>query len=278
MLSSALSGHLPFGHLPFIEGVLQLQGPFLGSLALAYARVAPVWMLLPFFSDRIFGGLVVRNAIIFLMLAGLWPALDLVPDSGSVAQGWELAALVCREAIIGTALGTVLSLPFWVCAAVGELIDNQRGATISDVFDPSNGVEASSMAAFLSVFSSAAFLANDGMLTVLDALRQSYRTVSVGAGFAVEWQACASLLGSLMRSALQLSGPVVAALFLTEVLLGVLSRFATQLNPFSLAFAVKSLVAFVVFYVYFGTEMGRWLTAFGPAPLPLEPLPLAPPP
>jgi type III secretion protein SpaR/YscT/HrcT len=256
-------------HLPFIEGILGLHAPFLTSLALAYARVAPVWLLLPFFSDRIFGGLVVRNAIIFLMLAGLWPALDLVPEPGSVGSGWTLAVLACQEAIVGTALGIVLSLPFWICSAVGELIDNQRGATISDVFDPSNGVEASAMAAFLSVFSSAAFLANDGILQVLDALRQSYRSIAVGAAFTVDWQACVHLLGSLMRSALQLSGPVIAALFLTEVLLGVLSRFATQLNPFSLAFAVKSLVAFAVFYVYFGTEMGRWLTAFVPAMLPL---------
>jgi type III secretion protein SpaR/YscT/HrcT len=268
VLSSSLSAHLPF-----VEGILGLHVPFLTRLALAYARVAPVWLLLPFFSERIFGGLVIRNAIIFLMLAGLWPALDFVPDSGGIADGWTLAALACREAIIGTALGIVLSLPFWICSAVGELIDNQRGATISDVFDPSNGVEASSMAAFLSVFSSAAFLANDGILTVLDALRESYRSIAVGAGFTIDWQACVNLLGSLMRSALQLSGPVVAALFLTEVLLGVLSRFATQLNPFSLAFAVKSLVAFAVFHVYFGVEMGRWLAAFAPAMLPLTPQP-----
>jgi type III secretion system export apparatus protein len=267
VLSSSLSPDLSF-----IEGVLNLHAPFLTSLALAYARVAPVCLLLPFFSERIFGGLMVRNAIIFLLLAGLWPALDRMPDPGTV-DGWTLAALTCREAVIGTALGMVFSLPFWICSAVGELIDNQRGATISDVFDPSNGVEASSMAAFLSLFSSAAFLANDGMLRVVDALRESYRTLSVATGFTVDWQACISLLGSLMRSALQLSGPVIAALFLTEVLLGVLSRFATQLNPFSLAFAIKSLVAFIVFYVYFGTEMGRWLTDYVPQVLPLVPQP-----
>lgn len=264
------SGDVLSAHGPFIEGILSLHAPYLTSLALGYARVAPVWLLLPFFSDRIFGGLVVRNAMIFLVLAGLWPALDLVPASGSVDTGWEMAALVCREAIVGTALGLVLSLPFWVCSAVGELIDNQRGATISDVFDPSNGVEASSMAAFLSVFSSAVFLANDGILKVLDALRQSYRSIAVGAGLVVDWQACVELLGFVMRSALQLSGPVIAALFLTEMLIGVLSRFAAQLNPFSLTFAIKSMVAFAVFHVYFGVEVGRWLKGFVPMNLPLH--------
>jgi type III secretion protein SpaR/YscT/HrcT len=256
-------------YLPFIEGVLGLHVPFLTQLALAYARIAPVWLLLPFFSDRIFGGLLVRNAIIFLVLAGLWPVLEFAPDSAGTGDGWSLAGLACREAIIGTALGIVLSLPFWICSAVGELIDNQRGATISDVFDPSNGVEASSMAVFLNVFSSAAFLANDGILRVLDALRQSYRSIAAGTGFTIDWQACLQLLESLTRSALQLSGPVIAALFITEVLLGVLSRFAAQLNPFALSFAIKSLVAFSVFHVYFGTEMGRWLTTFVPATLPL---------
>jgi type III secretion protein SpaR/YscT/HrcT len=264
------NGDVLSAHWPFIEGLLSLHAPYLTSLALGYARVAPVWLLLPFFSDRIFGGLVVRNAVIFLVLAALWPALDLASAPGNVGTGWAIAALACREAIVGTALGLILSLPFWVCSAVGELIDNQRGATISDVFDPSNGVESSSMAAFLSVFSSAAFLANDGILKVLDALRQSYRSIAVGAGLAVDAQACVELLGFVMRSALQLSGPVIAALFLTEMLIGVLSRFAAQLNPFSLTFAIKSIVAFAVFHLYFGVEMGRWLTGFVPMKLPLH--------
>jgi type III secretion protein T len=69
---------------------------------------------------------------------------------------------------------------------------------------------------------------------------------------------------------LQLSGPVIAALFLTEMLIGVLSRFAAQLNPFSLTFAIKSIVAFAVFHLYFGVEMGRWLTGFVPMKLPLH--------
>ncbi len=261
--------------LPFVEGILALHAPYLQSLALAYARFAPVFLLLPFFSDRLFGGLLVRNAVMLLVVAGMCPALALTPAValGDTVALWPLAGLALREAMVGAALGTVLALPFWICAGIGELIDNQRGATISDVFDPSNGVEASTMAVFLSVFSSAAFLANDGMHVVLEALRDSYASIGAGEHFEIHWLACARLLDRLARESLQLSGPVISAMFITETLLGVLSRFAQQLNPFSLAFAVKSLVAFIVFYVYFGVEIGRWLRALAPVTLPLGPAP-----
>ncbi|MEJ0004486.1 MAG: type III secretion system export apparatus subunit SctT [Pararobbsia sp.] len=267
------SGGTLSAYAALVEGVLAFHTPYLVSLALAYARIAPVWLLVPFLGDKMFGGLLVRNAVIMLVLAGMWPVLDFAPAVALEGPGgfWPFAGLALREAVIGSVLGCVLALPLWICSGVGELIDNQRGATISDVFDPSNGIEASAMAAFLSLFSSAAFLANDGMRVVLEALRDSYQSIGVGAGFDIDWLACGRLLDRLVREALQLSGPVIAAMFITEALLGVLSRFAQQLNPFSLAFAVKSLVAFIVFYVYFGAEIGRWLVALPAVSLPLVP-------
>lgn len=39
-------------------------------------------------------------------------------------------------------------------------------------------------------------------------------------------------------------------MFLVEILLGTLSRFAQQLNPFSISLAVKSLIAFIALFLY----------------------------
>ncbi len=93
----------------------------------------------------------------------------------SFATKWRSASCGARaggaltEAAAGGGRGGARALPFWVATAVGELIDNQRGATISDSIDPATGVEASALAPFVSLFYAAAFLQQGGMLTIVGA-------------------------------------------------------------------------------------------------------------
>jgi flagellar biosynthetic protein FliR len=53
-------------------------------------------------------------------------------------------------------------------------------------------------------------------------------------------------LGQFFLASVEVAAPVLGCLFLAEVLLGVLSRAAPQLNIFSLAFPVRVVVALVV--------------------------------
>lgn len=58
------------------------------------------------------------------------------------------------------------------------------------------------------------------------------------------------LVNELMLKALILVGPIVVALFVTECALGLLSRFASQLNAFSVALTLKSVIAIFVLLIY----------------------------
>jgi type III secretion protein T len=48
-----------------------------------------------------------------------------------------------------------------------------------------------------------------------------------------------------------ISSPVVAALLLSEVVLGLLSRFAPQMNAFAVSLTVKSGIALFIMLLYF---------------------------
>ena len=221
--------------------------PHLGAFALAYARVAPVFYLLPFLSDRTIVSGVVRNTIVFTVIMGLWPDLPhLDPGSGGM-----LLMLGLREALAGLVLGITLALPFWVATVIGELVDNQRGATISDSIDPASGVVASAFTPFVSLFYAAVFLQQGGMLTVVQAVRASYAAVPAGAVFHVDAWRFGTLLSDLVGKGMVLAAPVLITMFLTDVMLGLFSRFCPQLNAFSLSLTVKSIVAFIVFFLYF---------------------------
>ncbi|HCC1002668.1 TPA: SPI-1 type III secretion system export apparatus protein SpaR, partial [Salmonella enterica subsp. enterica serovar Paratyphi C] len=141
------------------------------SAALGFARVAPIFFFLPFLNSGVLSG-APRNAIIILVALGVWPhALNEAPPFLSVA----MIPLVLQEAAVGVMLGCLLSWPFWVMHALGCIIDNQRGATLSSSIDPANGIDTSEMANFLNMFAAVVYLQNGGLVTMVDVLNKSYQ-------------------------------------------------------------------------------------------------------
>ncbi|MGL4930199.1 MAG: flagellar biosynthetic protein FliR, partial [Plesiomonas sp.] len=59
------------------------------------------------------------------------------------------------------------------------------------------------------------------------------------------------LLNQIISKAIVLASPVVAALLLSEMVLGLLSRFAPQMNAFAVSLTVKSGVAIAILLLYF---------------------------
>ncbi|WP_255710018.1 type III secretion system export apparatus subunit SctT [Lelliottia sp. WAP21] len=214
------------------------------------ARLLPVFILLPLLNSQLLGGMIVKNVIIIFIVIGFTPLLagqyiDIVNQ--------PFLVIILKEAVIGLICGFCFAIPFWIVLAIGEIIDNQRGATISSTMNPGIGVDASFMASFFNYYFAAIFVMNDGMGIIVRALYASYSLFPLNEMLVFKWSLMMkiiSLLGVLMSSAVILAGPVVVSLFLIEVSIGVLSRFAPQLNAFSVALSVKSFVAFAVLLIY----------------------------
>jgi len=225
-------------------------------LAIGYARVAPVFYLLPFLSDRTIANTLTKHIVIFMVVLGLWPVM-VHPHP---ADWGTLLMVLVQEVLIGLVLGVTLALPFWVATSVGELIDNQRGATISGSLDPATGVDASIFSPFVSLMYAALFLQQGGMVVIVQAIADSYRHVATGAMLHVDLWRFGSLLTDSVGKGLVLAAPVSIVMFLTDVMLGLFSRFCPQVNAFSLSLSIKSVLAFVVLHVYFVDAMPTAIT------------------
>ncbi|PAZ54320.1 EscT/YscT/HrcT family type III secretion system export apparatus protein, partial [Escherichia coli] len=60
-------------------------------------------------------------------------------------------------------------------------------------------------------------------------------------------------LNYLVKQTILISSPVVGVLLCVEVFLGLLSRFASQLNAFSVLLSVKTFAAICIILLYFTT-------------------------
>ncbi|HCZ4708605.1 TPA: SpaR/YscT/HrcT type III secretion system export apparatus protein [Salmonella enterica subsp. enterica serovar Saintpaul str. CFSAN004144] len=219
----------------------------LSCAALGFARVAPVFFILPFLNNGVLSG-VVRTAVIMLVLLGMKPFWPTEGLSVRDILGWPL---LLRETIIGILLGCLLSWPFWVFHAMGCIFDNQRGATLSSSIDPANGVDTSETATFLNVFSAVVYLQGGGMLMMLETLRHSYQVCGFTTGCMPSLPLLLTFISQITARALILASPVIAVLLLGEIILGLLSRFAPQMNAFAISLTVKSLLTLFILLIYF---------------------------
>ncbi|MFZ4968498.1 type III secretion system export apparatus subunit SctT [Pseudomonas sp. Mn2068] len=236
---------------------------WLAAAILAFARLAPIFFMLPFLNGGVLTG-APRQAVIILVALGFWPGVGLpLPALDSLA----FFGLLLREAGIGVLLGSLLCWPFWVLHGMGNLIDNQRGAMLSNTVDPANGVDTSELANFLQLFAAAVYLEGGGMLLMVETVARSYQLCPPTPTCEIGLATFFPLLDGLVGKILVISAPVVAALLISEALLGLLSRYAPQMNAFSVSLTVKSLVALVVLMLYFGVHLPDEVLRMGLADL-----------
>lgn len=215
---------------------------------LGYARLAPAFFILPFFNTTVLTG-TARNAVIMIIAMGFWP----VPmDAMAKIETFAYIAAIGQELLIGLLMGSLLAWPFWVFHAVGNFIDNQRGATLSSTIDPSNGVDTSELANFFNIFAAAIYLQGGGMLLFAQTFSLSYDLCDPLQGCHFFFLSLMPILVDLMTKAIVIASPVIAVMLLSEFTLGLLSRFAPQLNAFSVSLTVKSFLAILTLLIYFG--------------------------
>ena len=213
---------------------------------MAYARLAIIFYMLPVLGERVLSGLVIKNVLISLTIIGLWPCFQEVI---SPEQGWFI--ILIKEFVVGLTLALTLCVPFWIAISVGELLDNQRGATLSDSIDPVNGGQSSVLSGFMNFAFGAFFFINNGVLLLLESLIESYKIFPRGGDLLnFHWQELGVFLMVVVKNSIMIAAPVLIFMMISEMLLGIFARYCPQLNPFSLSLTVKSFIAFSIFLLY----------------------------
>ncbi|QWA10505.1 SpaR/YscT/HrcT type III secretion system export apparatus protein [Sodalis ligni] len=232
----------------------------LAAMVLGSVRITPAFFLLPFLSSSVVSA-TIRMPVIMLIGLSLWPhPINALP----LEHVADYMKILAQEAFIGLILGIVFALPFWVMHAIGSVIDNQRGATISSTLDPMTGVDTSELANLFNLFAGALFLFGGGLMLMMEGFKRSYQLCDPFLACSPPLAPVMGLLSYLVTKMMILASPVLAALLLSEMLLGLLSRFAPQMNAFSISLTIKSLIAFFILILYFSPVLPDAFRALWP--------------
>lgn len=222
--------------------ILPALTPWL-QLLLVLARVLSFLTTAPLFN---------RRQIPPLSKIGLALVLSLiVVAAGGVSVEREIGAFlsaVVLEVATGLAAGMLANWLFMSFQMGGALMDQQAGFGTAAIFDPTTFGQVSLLSNLFLMLSLLLFLELNGHHLALLALLRSFTLVPAGSAvLGGSWaQVVLTVLAGSMSLALRLAAPVLAAVAITDITLGMLGRAVPQLNVLMLALPVKAGVALLV--------------------------------
>jgi type III secretion protein T len=236
---------------------LSLFGPLSDTallLGLSATRVAVAFLLVPIFSAELVPAMV-RNSI-FMAIALL--GLVLQPSAGPVTfDAWQWIVMFGKEAFIGGTIGLLFGGVMWAFQAAGQLIDTKVGATQAQVTDPMSGQQTSLSGALFGRLASLVFMSLGGFMLMIGTLIESYGIWPVRSTLPGLAEGGArffeSELGRIMGLTLLIAAPALVLLYVIEGVLGLINRFAQQLNVFSLSMALKAVAGTWIIWIQIAT-------------------------
>jgi len=220
---------LTFTDAQILGWITPLLWPFL--------RVLALFGTLPVFAQRSVP-MRVRVALSFLIALCAQATLPAAPavalDSGAALL------VVLQQLVIGVSLGLAVRVVFASVEFAGELVGLQMGLNFAAFFDPALGGQNTALSRFFGATVSWLFVVSGAHLLVIAGVVQSFESFPVGPEpFAFlravqpqQWGA------EIFRVGLWIALPLVAMLVFVNLVLGIVSRVAQQLNVFAIGFPI----------------------------------------
>ena len=225
----------------------QLQ-QWLADLFWPFVRVGAMFMAAPVFSVRQvpIRVRVLLAVLVTILLQPLIPPAPVVDPLG--AEGLMVAV---QQIGIGALMGFIVQLAFNALIFGGQAMAYSMGLGFAHMMDPANGVQVPVVSQYWLILAMLAFLLSNGHLVLLGGVAESFKILPV----ATDGLTRAGLWGlvawssQLFVGGLVMALPVVIALLLVNIGLGVVSRAAPQLNIFAIGFPISLIMGFIVMWV-----------------------------
>lgn len=188
----------------------------------------------------------VKLGLGLLLAIAVAPAMPQLPPVAPFSA--EGVLILIQQILIGLAIGFTMKLVFSAVELAGELAALTMGLSFASFFDPNSQSQASSVSQLFGWLALMVFVSSNLHLALLASLVDSFATLPISAtpmGTGT-FKTVAMMGGRVISIGLQLSLPIIAALLITNLALGLLAKAAPQLNLFGIGFPITLAVGFLM--------------------------------
>ncbi len=216
------------------------------AILLVLIRMSGLFILSPVFGRQNMPALFKVGFAFFLALIYITATENLAVD---YQESMVLYVIyVIKELAIGIVMGYVTYIVMSGIYLAGQIIDNQIGFGYANVLDPITNIQVPLTSNFYYTYIILIFLLINGHHMIIRALFYSYKVIPLGQlTFSSDViQELGSLMAEMFGIALRISAPIIAAVFIADVVLGVLSKTIPEMNVFVLGMPIKVMLGLII--------------------------------
>lgn len=218
----------------------------------------------PFFAPKIATIVKLPLCVVFIL-----PAFPIFMAQADLQKNMDLSAfvicaLIFKEVVIGFLIAFISGVFFYAAMAAGMIIDNQRGASQAQGGDLLDEMQNSPFGSVLMLSLVILFYSTGAIVSYLAFILSSYTVWPVyevlpGVTAAKVAEYAGYGLNTLMATAMVICSPFVIVALMTDISLGLINRFAPQLNVFILSMPIKSglCATLIVLFIQPYMEIGE---------------------
>jgi len=220
---------------------LQLMGLYFYP----FVRIGGMLLIIPLFGGR---GVPARARLILAVVItiAVAPMLELPPPVSPFT--WHGVLLIAQQFGIGLATGLIFLMVFQAFVIAGYLAAMAMGLAFAQMVDPITGANSPVIGRYYTITATLLFLLFGGHILVIHAIVQSFDTMPIGLHF-LDKQSLKAIVnyGSTMFAVgVLIALPIVTALLLVNISLGVIARAVPAMNIFAIGFSITLLVGLVM--------------------------------
>ncbi len=219
-----------------------LMNTYLAAGILIFSRLLGFIRLAPVFNRKEIPGLVKLSFVLMLtiVLTGIMkPNVNVIQDS--------FALSIFLNIVVGAMIGYMAQLILIAIEAGADMINMQMGLSSAMVLDPTTSSQVSILGKCFSLFGVLIFIELGGIYWLIQALIRSITIFPLGATSIpldqlVNMDYLIELSSNVLYMGLQIASPVLLATLGQDIILGVISKTAPQVNVFQLSFLFKPVL------------------------------------
>ncbi|KRN11124.1 flagellar biosynthetic protein fliR [Liquorilactobacillus mali KCTC 3596 = DSM 20444] len=160
-----------------------------------------------------------------------------------------LGEVAIKEVLFGLAMGYLSQLVFSGVMMAGQMIDFQVGFSMAQAYDTMTDVQSAQFSKLYYWLTVSAFFLLDLQNSMIYGVVNSFKIVPLGTenmgGASID--GVVQLFEKTVEMSVSLSAPMVVAVLVIDILLGVISRSIPQINILMMSLSVKTIVGIIIF-------------------------------
>lgn len=165
-------------------------------------------------------------------------------NPGPPPAGLSTGLLLLLNFAVGAIIGYIAQLIILAIEAGGDMINTQMGLSSAMVMDPSTNSQTSILSRMITLLAICIFIQMGGLYWLFNALLRSFEifpvyAVHIPLDKIINLDYLVKTTSNVLYVGLQIASPVLLATLGQDIILGVISKTAPQVNVFQLSFLFK---------------------------------------